>query len=162
MMKYLKTFSFVLLFMVLISSAGFAQNDSGLKAKKYNTEKDSLTILKQNLTSQTEKLNAEVDSLKTISADLDKKLDKANSELHGLKGRLFVKKYGRESGDRVLNGQIWKGMTKEMVMDSWGKPDKKHKDVYKWGTFEQWYYGDVTYFFKNGKLIDWEEKKKEN
>ncbi|MCH8326702.1 MAG: hypothetical protein IIB83_09140 [Bacteroidetes bacterium] len=31
----------------------------------------------------------------------------------------------------------------------------------KWGIFTQWTFGDVTFFFKNGKLFEWEEIKKD-
>ncbi len=159
-MAYISKIFFVLVITVSFSSASFAQNSQSSQSN-FKTEKDSLISLKQYLTEENNKLNSDVDSLKALSASLDKKMDLANSELHNYKSKLFVRKYGRDEGDKVLNGQIWKGMTEEMVKDSWGKPDKTHKDVYKWGTFEQWYYGDVTYFFKNGKLTDWEEKKKD-
>ncbi len=47
-------------------------------------------------------------------------------------------------------------MTDEMVRDGWGEPDRVDKNVEAWGTFTQWNYGDVTFFFKDGKLTDWE------
>ncbi len=49
-------------------------------------------------------------------------------------------------------------MTERMLKDSWGEPDKIDKNMEKWGVFTQWYYGNITYFFKNGKLIAWEEE----
>ncbi len=49
-------------------------------------------------------------------------------------------------------------MTDEMVRDSWGKPDKIDKNVERWGVFTQWYYGNVTFFFRDGKLTEWDEK----
>ena len=52
-------------------------------------------------------------------------------------------------------------MTEDMLNDSWGKPDRTNKIKKKWVIFTQWYYGDITYFFKNSKLIEWEQKKKE-
>ena len=52
-------------------------------------------------------------------------------------------------------------MTEDMLNDSWGKPDRTNKIKKKWGIFTQWYYGDITYFFKNSKLIEWEQKKKD-
>ena len=50
-------------------------------------------------------------------------------------------------------------MTEKMLRDGWGKPDRIHTSTYKWGIYSQWYYGDIIYFFRNGKLIDWEEKR---
>ena len=51
-------------------------------------------------------------------------------------------------------------MTEEMLIDSWGEPDKVNVDKFDYGTFSQYFYGDITYFFdRDGKLIDWEEGK---
>ena len=50
-------------------------------------------------------------------------------------------------------------MTENMLNDSWGKPDKIDVNKEKWGVFSQWYYGNITYFFRDGSMIDWEEKK---
>ena len=49
-------------------------------------------------------------------------------------------------------------MTEKMLKDSWSEPDRKTRNKKKWGLFTQWYYGTITYFFKNGVLTDWEEK----
>jgi hypothetical protein len=65
-------------------------------------------------------------------------------------------KYGEEIGNKIAYKQIWTGMTDEMVMESWGEPDRVDKNVEEWGTFTQWFYGNVTFFFKDGKLTDWE------
>ena len=71
----------------------------------------------------------------------------------------LIRKYGKKNGLRVARGQVWKGMSEKMLEDSWGKPDKITKNKEKWGTFTQWYYGDITYFFRDGIMTDWEEKK---
>ena len=130
------------------------------QVKNFTSERDSLKTLKQSLISVNKSLKKDVDSLKNISDSLDKKIKKAKSELFGLNKKYFGIKYGKEVGNRVLEGEVWKGMTEEMMRDGWGKPDKTHTNRHKWGVFTQWYYGDITYFFKNGKLIDWEEKTK--
>ena len=69
------------------------------------------------------------------------------------------RKYGNEIGERIIRGQIWKGMTEKMLEDSWGKPDRITKNREKWGTFTQWYFGKITYFFKDGIMTGWEELK---
>jgi len=51
-------------------------------------------------------------------------------------------------------------MTEQMLQDGWGKADTVNANSYKWGIYTQWIYGDITLFFKNGKLFEWEEKKK--
>ena len=49
-------------------------------------------------------------------------------------------------------------MTDKMLEESWGKPDNITSNKEKWGMFTQWYYGEITYFFKNGELLGWEQK----
>ena len=51
---------------------------------------------------------------------------------------------------------IFKLTANARVLDSWGEPDRVDKNVEAWGTFAQWYYGEVTFFFKDGNLTDWE------
>jgi len=53
-------------------------------------------------------------------------------------------------------------MTDEMVRDGWGDPDRIDRNVEKWEVFEQWNYGNITFFFRDGKLTDWEEQPQQN
>ena len=143
---------FILFFLLIISIPLYSQN--------HQSEKDSLLTLKNSLTTENAKLKSEVDSLTAYLAALDKKLDVNQNELASLKKKLYIKKYGKENASRMALGKIWKGMTIEMLETEWGKPDKTHTDKHPWGVFTQLYYGDITYFFKNSILIDWEEGSK--
>lgn len=116
--------------------------------------KSNVKLTKEQLHKQNAQTKKEVDSLKIVLKNLD-----ANLKKH-LK-TLYILKYGKKKGIRVSNGNVWKGMTEHMLNDSWGKPDRTNKIKKKWGIFTQWYYGDITYFFKNSKLIEWEQKKKD-
>lgn len=134
---------------------------SPLYSQIYQSEKDSLTSLKNSLISEMDSLNAYTDSLAHHLTFLDKELTNSETELAEIKKRLFIKKYGKEDGLRVSEGRIWKGMTEDMLKDVWGKPDKTNTDKHSWGVFTQYYYGEITYFFKNSKLIDWQQGSKE-
>ncbi len=72
--------------------------------------------------------------------------------------KLYVLKYDEEIGRRVAYKRIWKGMTDEMVRDGWGETDMINRNVEKWGVFERWKYGYITFFFKDGKLTEWDEE----
>ena len=154
-----RQFYFLLMLPFIIGSLGYGQTESKMNEKQYSAQTDSLQALKLSLTKVNLQMEKEIDSLKKVSDNLDKKLNKAQSELKKVQHSFYIKKYGQEDGNRISEGKVWKGMTERMLKDSWGKPDKTHQNKYKWGVFTQWYYGDVTYFFKNLKLIDWEEKK---
>ncbi len=114
----------------------------------------NLKAQKEQLIKKNAQTKHEIDSLKIVLKNLD-----ANLKKHQKK--LYILKYGKKNGIRVSLGSIWKGMTEDMLRDSWGKPDRINKIKRKWGIFTQWYYGEITYFFKNGKLFEWEEKKKD-
>jgi hypothetical protein len=143
---------FPLLILLFLSSAIYSQN--------YQSEKDSLRIVKDSLAASNLITKAEIDSLTNYLSELEKKVNTNQYELAELKKKLCLKKYGKENGARVSLGRIWKGMTLEMLEDEWGKPDKTNTDKHPWGVFTQLYYGDITYFFKNSILIDWEEGSK--
>jgi hypothetical protein len=140
---------FPLFILLLLSSPSYSQN--------YQSEKDSLKSLKDSLAISNSSAKAEIDSLTNYLAELEKKVNVNQDELSELKKKLYIKKYGKENGTRVSLGRIWKGMTLGMLEDEWGKPDKTNTDKHPWGVFTQLYYGDITYFFKNSILIDWQE-----
>jgi len=131
---------------ILFSFYSFAQ----MTDEEYKSKMESLTLQKKVIKSEIETLIIETDSLLKIVTELEQELITASHEL-------YVLKYGEEIGNRVAYKRIWKGMTDEMVRDGWGEPDRIEKNVEAWGVFTQWIYGDVIFFFRDGKLTDWEE-----
>lgn len=140
------------MFFSFLQTISFAQ--SKINSSSFSAQKDSLTLQKEQYAKDKIRLNAEIDSLKNLSTEIDDKISSILEEINSM----YVKKFGKEKANRIVNKQIWKGMTEKMLRASWGSPDKIDRNVEKWGVFTQWYYGDVTFFFKNGKLTDWEEK----
>jgi len=132
---------------ILISLTTFAQ----MTEEEYNSKKESLTLQKKELIREIETLKSEIENLQNRIPELEQEMITAFREL-------YVLKYGREIGQRVAYKQIWKGMTNEMVRDGWGESDRIDKNVEEWGVFEQWNYGNITFFFKDGKLTDWDEE----
>ncbi len=66
--------------------------------------------------------------------------------------------------DKIINGEVFKGMTTEQALFSWGRPDQIDKRDGSWGSVEKWLYGVDTQgqsykylHFKNGRLDDWKE-----
>lgn len=140
-----------LLALIFLSSFSFAQKQP-MQRSKYNAVKDSLLTRKQ-------ELNREKNSLNQIIGDLTKEFTYLKNNRRDICRKYFIKKYGYKIGSRVADGRIWKGMTIRMLKDSWGKPDRVTRQKRKWGVFTQLYYGKTTFFFRDGKLTDWEEKK---
>ncbi|MCX7797688.1 MAG: hypothetical protein N2249_03595 [Melioribacter sp.] len=142
-----------IIILVLAYVTSFAQ--SKMNSREMLLEKELLIKKRISLVLEQSKLRKVVDSLKIFRNFLEEKLDKSNREIE----ELYVKKFGKVNGIRIYNKQVWKGMTEKMLLASWGKPDKIDKNIQKWGTFTQWYYGKVIFFFRDGKLIDFEESK---
>jgi len=63
-------------------------------------------------------------------------------------------KYGKNMAALLIAGKIWKGMSSDMVKDSWGSPLKINRvigDVVK----EEWIYKNSWLFIESDRLIDW-------
>jgi hypothetical protein len=70
----------------------------------------------------------------------------------------IIGKYGIETGQKLLNGQYWIGMTDEMARVSLGAPNDINKTVGSWGVHEQWIYraDDIYLYFENGILTSYQ------
>ena len=143
--------STIIIALLFLPVSIYCQTENKLSKERFNFLYDSLSIEKQQLTEEKNILIAEIDSLRNFLDELKSKIGSARIDALG-------RKYGKEIGNRISQGQVWKGMTEEMLQDSWGKPDRINSNKEKWGLFTQWSYGDITYFFKDGVMIDWEEK----
>lgn len=67
----------------------------------------------------------------------------------------LVQKYGQEDADQIMAKKVWKGMTKDMVLDSWGKPRQIDRYIGKTSVKEEWYYRTRVLFIQDGKLVGW-------
>ncbi len=65
------------------------------------------------------------------------------------------KKYGTRLAAQMNAGKIWKGMTSQMVLDSWGQPQKINRSVSGNISREEWIYRNTWLFIENNILIDW-------
>lgn len=67
----------------------------------------------------------------------------------------LVQKYGKEDADQIIARKVWKGMTKDMILDSWGKPRQIDRYIGKTTVKEEWYYRTRVLFVQDGKLVGW-------
>ena len=78
------------------------------------------------------------------------------------KGKKIKVKYSHWSNEvcnTVAAKEIHRGMTAEQVKAAWGKPQRNNESVGKWGTHEQWVYGDTYVYFENGLITSWQSSK---
>lgn len=64
-------------------------------------------------------------------------------------------KYGPNMAARLMAGKIWKGMTGEMVSDSWGAPLKINRSITGNYVKEEWIYRNTWLYIENNNLRDW-------
>jgi hypothetical protein len=69
-------------------------------------------------------------------------------------------KYGTSMAALLNAGKIWKGMTSEMVRDSWGSPSRVSKTFEGNIVKEEWEYRNTWLYVENDILTDWGPIKK--
>jgi hypothetical protein len=63
-------------------------------------------------------------------------------------------KYGTNMAARLNQGKIWKGMTAEMVRDSWGNPVRINRVIGN-SIQEEWIYRNTWLYIQNNTLMEW-------
>ena len=71
------------------------------------------------------------------------------------KFKRLSKLYGPEKAVRIINKELWKGMTHGQVRESMGKPNSQTQENTDKGLKEKWTYSDKTLTFLNGALSSW-------
>lgn len=70
----------------------------------------------------------------------------------------ILKKYGKVNGQKILEHKLWIGMTKQMLLDSWGSPlNGINKTVGTFGIHEQWCYSDTYVYIENGIVTSFQD-----
>lgn len=64
-------------------------------------------------------------------------------------------KYGSSIAARINSGKVWKGMSAEMVRDSWGNPEKINRVISGNTMKEEWIYKNTFLYIQNNTLVQW-------
>jgi len=67
----------------------------------------------------------------------------------------LVAKYGTDIGKRLYQNKVWKGVTSEMAVDSWGRPKQINRMYVDQSVDEEWVYSKKWLYFRDGILIEW-------
>ena len=65
------------------------------------------------------------------------------------------RKYGSNVGIKVYSGKIWRGMTTEMVFDSWGSPLRINEVQKRGMVMQEWIFNNTWLYFENDILMEW-------
>jgi hypothetical protein len=69
-------------------------------------------------------------------------------------------KYGPDVAAKIIEGKIWKGMSADMVSDSWGTPVKINRIIDGNIVKEEWIFKNTWLHFENNTLLEWGPAKK--
>lgn len=69
-------------------------------------------------------------------------------------------KYGPDVAAKIIAGKIWKGMSADMVSDSWGTPVKINRIISGNIVKEEWIFKNTWLHFENNTLLEWGPAKK--
>lgn len=144
---------------IFLSAITIYAQEKTISRSEFKNELIKLEAQKSNLLLEIEQLKNDIKNYNEQITELDKNIIECNESIVITKLDKLTRKYGKDIALMISSGKIWKGMTIEMLRDSWGKPDKVNEDTFSYGTFTQLKYGDIEFFFRDKKLIDWEEKK---
>jgi hypothetical protein len=132
----------------------------GYLSEIYVDETEEIKIFKEELI----KLNNEFRIRKEKEETERRRLEiKEESAIQKEKEREYRQKiynqYGKDIGQKLLDGYYWIGMTSKMALVSLGEPRSINKSVGKWGTHEQWVYYATYLYFENGILTSYQNSK---
>lgn len=71
---------------------------------------------------------------------------------NNIRRKELVTKYGSYYANLIMNSKICIGMTKDMCIESWGKPQHINTTTTASIEEEQWVYWDNYVYFSNGKI----------
>lgn len=80
----------------------------------------------------------------------------------------LLEKYGEEIGQKIIQGEVWTGMAKEMLIDALGEPSQTKEDVLKTKIKEKFSYGEyytdrgtrkftIEVRLENDEVVGWKE-----
>jgi len=64
-------------------------------------------------------------------------------------------KYGSNMAAKLMSGKIWRGMSAEMIIDSWGNPNKINRVISGNVIKEEWIFRNTWLYIENDMLAEW-------
>lgn len=129
---------------------GFLFKNDYIDLEEYKRFYESYSIYKEQRIEE-EKLAQiqEEEEYKKKEEEWRKKIEKEQAE----KYTRLTKTYGKAIADDMMKKNVRIGWTKQMCIESWGKPKDINKTTTQYSVREQWVYGNGNYlYFENGKL----------
>lgn len=65
--------------------------------------------------------------------------------------------WGKDKCITIASGKVSMGMTTDMVVEAWGRPEDINRTVGSWGVHEQWVYSNNYLYFEDDILTSWQD-----
>jgi hypothetical protein len=79
--------------------------------------------------------------------------------------KYLIEKYGLEIAEKIIEKKVWRWMTCEQLIDSWGQPEDRDEAVYKTKIKETWKYGNFgknryrqRVYVEGGYVVGWKNQ----
>ena len=88
----------------------------------------------------------------------EKELAKEREKEEEARKSALIWLYGTEEGTAIYENKIWIGMSREQLLESWGRPWDINRTVYSWGVHEQFCYpGSRFVYVEDGEVTSWQD-----
>lgn len=123
---------------------------------------DSLIGIKKMLEASYKTKKIKEDSIYKAKITRDDSIYQREVEKEAKERKVYlINRYGAKIAEKILNRQIWLGMSDKMLIETIGKPVDINRTVGSFGIHEQWVYVSIQnteyYYFENGKLKSWQD-----
>jgi predicted nuclease with TOPRIM domain len=134
----------------------FASDFAISQEKELETKLNELKENEAKIISELEQLKSELTRVQKEIAAVEKEIAESEGgtkKATARRAELMKKHNDKEAVDAIMAEKVYAGMTKEMVFDSWGKPDEVDSSIGTVGRHEVWVYGGTQFlYFEDGVL----------
>jgi hypothetical protein len=106
--------------------------------------------------------NAEVDMLLQAKLKNPDKVETTSSASTSFsndpKYKRIVEIYGKDISIKIMNKEVWKGMSPGMLMESLGNPLKMTEENTPAGKRQVWHYSNKYVYIQNGSVTEWKSR----
>lgn len=138
---------------------GFIYNSDIKQNKQFDKFRDSVKIVKEreDLLMKKEKATKQYKAKLNKEKEDEFRTQEKAEEDYKLRVNRLNQEYGSSIASKILNREIWIGMSKEIAIESLGKPRKVNRTVTPNRVTEQWVYFTKYLYFEENILTSWQE-----
>lgn len=135
-------------------AVGIENKIEGINASiKDFKSKEIILLEKRKQEEELKKQIAEEKMQKQQEAIQSKKNSATTAQAKKVRRENIIKKYGANFGTLIADGKVAVGMTKEMCIAAWGKPQDINRTTGTFGVHEQWVYNLKSYLYFENEVL---------